>query len=189
MEKREKSEEPLNRDSIAVIQDENKNLTIELKHAKKKLVYQNNEKEKRAAELIISNKEQVFQNEEKEKCVDELVVTHNQLKFQIEEKENRTEELLLAYTELQKAQESQKEYIIGLEKMIFITSHKVRQPITQIQGVSVMLDGKINTQEELREIIGYMKESINSLDTFTRELTTYIYELQNKVNINNEADD
>jgi len=189
MEKGKKSVEPLKRDSIAVIRDENVNLTKELKRVKKKLVYQNDEKEKRAAELIIANKEQAFQDEEKEKCVDELVVANNDLKFQIEENQNRAVELMLAYTELKKAQESQKEYIIGLEKMIFITSHKVRQPITQIQGVSTILDGKINTQEELKEIISYMKESIKSLDTFTKELIAYIYELQDKVNTNNEADE
>ncbi|MHB8581276.1 MAG: response regulator [Ignavibacteriaceae bacterium] len=42
--------------------------------ANKELVFQNEEKEKRAAELIIANKELVFQNEEKEKRATELIV-------------------------------------------------------------------------------------------------------------------
>ena len=37
-----------------------------LKQQNKELAFQNDEKEKRAAELIIANKELVFQNEEKE---------------------------------------------------------------------------------------------------------------------------
>ena len=41
--------------------------------ANKELAFQNEEKEKRAAELIIANKELVFQNEEKEKRAAELI--------------------------------------------------------------------------------------------------------------------
>lgn len=96
------------------------------------------------------------------------------------------EELSILNNEKNKrAKETQKEYILGLEEMIFITSHKVRQPITQIQSVSNLLDDSINSQEELKEIIYYIKESIQALDSFTRELTTRIYELQNKINPDN----
>ena len=42
--------------------------------ANKELVFQNEEKEKRAAELVIANKELAFQNEEKEMRAAELIV-------------------------------------------------------------------------------------------------------------------
>ena len=57
----------------------------ELLIANKELVFQNEEKEKRAAELIIANKELVFQNEEKEKRAAELIIANKELIFQNEE--------------------------------------------------------------------------------------------------------
>ena len=57
------------------------------------LAFQNEEKEKRAAELVIANKELAFQNEEKEKRAAELVIANKELAFQNEEKEKRAKEL------------------------------------------------------------------------------------------------
>ena len=50
------------------------NLVAALIIANKELVFQNEEKEKWAAELVIANKELAFQNEEKEKWAAELIV-------------------------------------------------------------------------------------------------------------------
>jgi PAS domain S-box-containing protein len=72
----------------------------ELIIANKELVFQNEEKEKRAAELIIANKELVFQNEEKEKRAAELIIANKELVFQNEEKEKRAAELITANKEL-----------------------------------------------------------------------------------------
>jgi PAS domain S-box-containing protein len=68
--------------------------------ANKELVFQNEEKEKRAEELIIANKELVFQNREKEKRADELIIANKELAFQNKEKEKRAEELIVANKEL-----------------------------------------------------------------------------------------
>ena len=68
----------------------------ELALANKELLFQNEEKEKRAAELIIANKELLFQNEEKVKRAEELVIANKELLFQNEEKEKRAAELLIA---------------------------------------------------------------------------------------------
>jgi light-regulated signal transduction histidine kinase (bacteriophytochrome) len=68
--------------------------------ANKKLIFQNEEKEKRAAELIIANKELAFQNEEKEKRAAELSIANKELVFQNEEKEKRAAELIIANKEL-----------------------------------------------------------------------------------------
>ena len=44
--------------------------------ANKELVFQNEEKEKRAAEFIVANVELAFQNEEKGKCARELIINN-----------------------------------------------------------------------------------------------------------------
>jgi signal transduction histidine kinase len=72
----------------------------ELSIANKELIFQNQEKEKRAAELSIANKELVFQNQEKEKRAAELSIANKELAFQNEEKEKRAAELSIANKEL-----------------------------------------------------------------------------------------
>ncbi len=72
----------------------------ELVIASSELVFQNDEKEKRANELVIANKELDFQNKEKEKRADELLIANKELVFQNTEKEKRANELTIANTEL-----------------------------------------------------------------------------------------
>ncbi len=67
--------------------------------ASQELAFQNDEKEKRAAELVIANQELAFQNEEKAKRVAELVIA-KELGFQNEEKARRAAELIIANKEL-----------------------------------------------------------------------------------------
>ncbi|MFA6484470.1 MAG: PAS domain-containing protein, partial [Bacteroidales bacterium] len=80
---------------------ERKRVEQELIRANEELVFQNEEKEKRAAELILANKELVFQNDEKEKRAAELVIANKELAFQNEEKEKRTIELIQAKEEVE----------------------------------------------------------------------------------------
>jgi signal transduction histidine kinase len=80
--------------------EEKEKRAAELVVANKELVFQNEEKEKRAAELVVANKELVFQNEEKEKRAAELVIANKELSFQNEEKEKRAAELVVANKEL-----------------------------------------------------------------------------------------
>lgn len=74
--------------------------SIDLRIANEELIFQNNEKEKRAAELNIANKELAFQNDEKEKRAQELGVANKELAFQNDEKEKRAQELGIANKEL-----------------------------------------------------------------------------------------
>lgn len=60
----------------------------------------NTEKGKRAAELGIANIELAFQDEEKEKRAAELIIANKELAFQNKEKEKRAEELRIANIEL-----------------------------------------------------------------------------------------
>ena len=80
--------------------EEKEKRAAELIIANKELAYQNEEKEKRAAELIIANKELAYQNEEKEKRAAELIIANEELAYQNEEKEKRASELVIANKEL-----------------------------------------------------------------------------------------
>jgi len=152
----------------------------ELLIANKELAFQNGEKEKRAAELLIANKELAFQNREKEKRAAELIVANKELSFQNEEKEKRAAELTIANRKLKKTEENLKEYIQGLKELMFVTSHKVRQPIANILGLSNLLERSKNSPDELRKLTGYLKQSALTLDIFTKELTTLMSGLKKK---------
>lgn len=160
--------------------EEREKSAAELVIANEELAFQNKEKVKRAAELIIANKELTFQNKEKEKRAAELVIVNKELAYQNQEKEKRTEELIAANAELKRAEEYQKEYILGLEKMMFMTSHKVRLDIANILGISNLLDHATNSPEEHKQFVDYIRKSAISLDVFTKELTFFIFDLEQK---------
>jgi signal transduction histidine kinase len=85
---------------LAFQNNEKEKRAAELIVANHELAFQNKEKEKRAAELKIANTELVFQNGEKEKRSDELGIANHELAFQNKEKEKRAAELKIANTEL-----------------------------------------------------------------------------------------
>jgi PAS domain S-box-containing protein len=68
----------------------------ELTIANKELVYQNEDKEKRAVELAIANKELLFQNEEKDKRAAELVIANAHLENLTSERKRAEDALRLA---------------------------------------------------------------------------------------------
>lgn len=85
--------------------------------------------------------------------------------------------LSIDITERKLAEEEKKKYIKGLEDMMFITSHKIRQPVTHILGASNLLELPVNSEEDVKRMIGYIKESAIALDTFTRDLTVFIHRM------------
>ena len=100
----------------------------ELIIANKELVFQNEEKEKRADELVIANKELVFQNEEKEKRANELVIANKNLAFENKEKEKRADELIILNNVLDiqsKEREKQaKELILANKELVYQNKEK-----------------------------------------------------------------
>jgi signal transduction histidine kinase len=85
----------------------------------------------------------------------------------------------LAQKEIAKAAKIQKIYERGLREMMFIISHKIRQPIAKIMGLSLLLEDGLENSEEVHQIVTYMKESSKLLDVFTRELTTFVHQQEN----------
>ena len=111
--------------------EEKEKRAAELIIANKELVFQNEEKEKRAAELIIANKELVFQNEEKEKRAAELIIANKELVFQNEEKEKRAAELVIANKELvfqnEEKEKRAAELIIANKELVFQNEEKEKR--------------------------------------------------------------
>jgi PAS domain S-box-containing protein len=101
---------------LAFQNEEKEKRAAELVIANKELAFQNEVKENRAAELVIANKELAFQNEEKEKRAAELVIANKELAFQSDEKENRAAELIIADKELEfQNKEKEKQQIVNKE--------------------------------------------------------------------------
>ena len=129
---------------------------------------------------MVANKELAFQNKEKEKRASELLIANKELAFQNIEKEKRAAELLLANNELKEAQKSQQENIKGLQEMMYMISHELRQPVVQILGITSLFETLKNSPEETAELTHLIRESAKSLDNYTRELTTFVYEAELK---------
>lgn len=83
----------------------------------------------------------------------------------------------LPIDEKKKADEERIEHIKSLEEMLFMTSHQVRQPIVNLLGLANQLEDPTNSNDEMMKIISYIKESVTSLDSYTKELTSYICEV------------
>ncbi len=92
----------------------------------------------------------------------------------------RTYKSTKAFKKSDKHEEFLKDYVHGLEEMMFMTHHKVRQPVANILGMAILMDEYSNSPEELKKIAGYMKQSALHLDAFTRELTAFVSNLEQK---------
>jgi CHASE3 domain sensor protein len=140
---------------------------------------QSKEKEERILELSLAYKRAGFRNLEKKESAKELILANQELIIQNLEKEKLTEKLLIANQELIKIEIEQKQHIEELEKMMFMISHEVRQPVVHLLGLSNLFDEAIGSSPNLVRIVGYMKGAVSSLDVFTRDLTKHVSKIMN----------
>ena len=68
----------------------------------------------------------------------------------------------------------------GMDEMLYMISHKVRHSISQILGLYYLIAEETVTDDEIKKVVGYMKEPAESLDLFTAELTALMDELKTK---------
>ncbi len=73
-----------------------------------------------------------------------------------------------------------KQHVADLEDILFSLSHRLRQPIVNILGLSQLLDGETNSEEELHEIVRYIHQNTKLLDDFSREITMLTQERKNR---------
>lgn len=136
---------------------------------------QSAEKEKRTAELHSANKELASLNEEKDRYEAELAIANKKLSVEKKKRRKQTQELTSIHEDIKDAKASEKASIEGLREMMFMTSHQLRKPVVQILGLANILDTSTSTPEEVNEIVEHMKESAETLDHMTKELTTFIH--------------
>lgn len=78
-------------------------------------------------------------------------------------------------TEKMNADEQSQVYIKSLEEMAFMTSHKLRRPVTNISGLVEILDTAILDEVEYANIKNFLKFSSQELEKFTFDLNEFIY--------------
>ncbi len=75
-------------------------------------------------------------------------------------------------------EEEQKEYVKNLEKMLFMVSHEVRHPVSQILGIVQLLQDADSLNAESSELISILKISAADLDLFTKKLSSFMHDLR-----------
>jgi signal transduction histidine kinase len=160
---------------------QNENRVAKLVIDNQKMVSQNDENEKQIAGLKNINKELMFHYQTNKKCHDELTIVHKELLLQNKENEKQGVVVLKTNEKLKIAQETQKGYIEGLESILFMTSHRIRQPIANILGLSYLLNDSKNSNEEIKVFIEFIKQSALILDVYTQELSSYTFDLKKKL--------
>ena len=85
--------------------------------------------------------------------------------------------LRILINDKKKAEEETNKHIKDLEELLFILSHEVRKPVTNLLGIANMFEKYINEPAELRNLIDHIKNNADKLDHFTKKLTTFVHEL------------
>ncbi len=87
--------------------------------------------------------------------------------------------LRLLINEKKQIEENRLNYIKALEEMLFMTSHKVRKPISTFMGLMELIDvDKGLNDEEQIQVLQYAKDSAVELDNYIKELTYFIYTIK-----------
>jgi signal transduction histidine kinase len=85
----------------------------------------------------------------------------------------------IKYKTLKQKNEKQKEENLkAVLEMLFMISHRLRQPICSIQGLNALLENHEQSIQELKEISYFLKDSIGKLDQYSEELTNFLTEIR-----------
>ncbi len=137
---------------LAYQNEEKEKRAAELNAANKKLAFQNREKENRADELFLANKELAYQNKLKEKRAAELIIANKELAYQNEEKEKRAAELVIAKEHAEQSDRLKSAFLANM-------SHEIRTPMNGILGFASILKEADLTGEEQQEYLKLMEQS------------------------------
>ena len=88
--------------------------------------------------------------------------------------------LSMEVTDKVRMEKERARYTENLEQMLHITSHKIRQPVSNILGLANQLEFKNEMSDDAKQIMKYMKDSAVKLDVFTHELNDFIIKSYNK---------
>jgi signal transduction histidine kinase len=129
---------------------------------------------KNKIEVVDDNEALLSQKKDLEQCETDLYEANKTITEHVVTKKEQSKLLKIAQKEIEKSEKIQKIYEKGLRQMMYIISHKIRQPITKIMGLSVLLEDETNNPEEIQQIVSYIKQSSELLDEFTKELTLFV---------------
>lgn len=129
---------------------------------------------KNKIEVVDDNEALLSQKKDLEQCETDLHEANKTITEHVVTKKEQSKLLKIAQKEIEKSEKIQKIYEKGLRQMMYIISHKIRQPITKIMGLSVLLEDETNNPEEIQQIVSYIKQSSELLDEFTKELTLFV---------------
>jgi hypothetical protein len=87
--------------------------------------------------------------------------------------------VVLRYRALRlKSEEQKKKQLKTIIELLFITSHKMRRPVSNLQGLKIISDFDTVTKKDLKKIFRSIEESVIEIDVFTKELTGYLVNLK-----------
>ncbi len=134
-----------------------KKIALDLENVKSELVFQKEERGKRAKELGIANIELAFQDDEKEKRAEELNIANIELAFQDDEKEKRADELIIANKELvfqnKEKEKRAAELIIANAELIFQNNEKEKRA-EELSIANIELAFQSNEKEKRANELG-----------------------------------
>jgi len=70
--------------------------------------------------------------------------------------------------------------------MLFMVSHEVRHPVSQILGIIQILQDYSTVNEECAELISSLKVSAEDLDIFIKRLSSFMHELRPESEISSD---
>lgn len=151
-----------------------------LKRAKKfkketqELLYQLCDKAQREKDLTIAHRTLTIQSKYLKQLSSKLRATNRTLIKEHKNNDKLAQEFMSLHKELLKAQSNQKAYVEGLSELMDMISHKLRQPVVQIMGLTSLVSTEKAFTDNI-EMIALIKESASNLDCYTKELTELIH--------------
>ncbi len=100
-------------------------------------------------------------------------------------KENNTVKYLIGYgidvTSIKKAEKQKDVHLKHLEEIAFATSHKIRQPLVNLQGIFNMIESGNVEPDEMPQLMQLMKESLGQMDKLTKEMGKNLHQYKNQL--------